>query len=302
MVEDVLKSEAPREDFSQRILELFSQVSVRPVAAYRDDIVPEIRQIGAQGIDGYLQAMDSPYWQARVVAVGLVVNGYAPETRDKVFDLVRRAMTDPNKKVRRGALYAVSRLPVSEADRREHLIPLAVLALFDRAKCNRRMASWELQHNWAGEVPLATAVRAMLDERDPATRRWKEYLVRAVLDAQSADGAATPDRASTEHLEAMLASLSDPSSAVRAKAAANLLDLPISHEQKRRQVLPKLVGLLQDRAKRVRRRVAFQLYPWAPDVPADAVEKACRVETDPIARRQLDRLLRKIARHKDQRE
>ena len=210
-------------------------------------------------------------------------------------------MADPSRKVRRQALNVVGRLPVSETDRREHLIPLVVSLLSDQSKRVRLMAAWELGENWAADVPLETAVRAMLDERDPVTRRFKEQLVRAVLDARPADSASAT-KTSTEYLDAHLASLSSPKSAVRAKTAASLLNLPIDLEQKRRLILPKLVGLLQDHAKRVRRRVAYEVYPWAPDVPADAVEKAYRTETDPIARDQLRRLLNRIGKHATERE
>ena len=57
--------------------------------------------------------------------------------------------------------------------------------------------------------------------------------------------------------------------------------------------MPLAVGMLNDRARRVRWRAAYELGAWAADVPLDIVEKACRAEMHDGTRRMMQHLLQK---------
>ena len=69
--------------------------------------------------------------------------------------------------------------------------------------------------------------------------------------------------------------------------------LRLSDRRRRKDVVRLLARMLTDPAKRIRWRVAWQLLPWAADVPLDLVEKACRAETHARVRPHIDELLRK---------
>ena len=64
MVEDVLKSEAPKEDFSRRVFELLSG----EVRLSHQELVAELRRIGMDGFEGAARAAASPRWQTRRMA------------------------------------------------------------------------------------------------------------------------------------------------------------------------------------------------------------------------------------------
>ena len=55
-----------------------------------------------------------------------------------------------------------------------------------------------------------------------------------------------------------------------------------------------VVPMLQDRAKRVRRAAAAELYPFAADVPAAMVQQALAAERDSESRKRLELLNSRI--------
>jgi RNA polymerase sigma-70 factor (ECF subfamily) len=295
MVEDVLKSEAPDEDFRERVLELLKQKAQQWLERF-DDVWPDLHALGAGGIEGFAKAFESPHPRLRCLVVDALHVCNAEEDRQAIAALLHRAFRDPNPHVRSLAIRTtLERAPLDEAFTRREFLPLAVALLFDPAKRVRWRAAWELRSHWAHDVPLEKAVRAMLDEPNPGLRQLKERLVRAVLEASASteDGARAPSRRSLEHVDALRADLSDKNASIRIRAAKQLLGMPVDEEQKRQQILPMVLPLLHDRAKRVRWRVAYELYPWAAYVSIDEIERACRTETYAAARDKLARLLRK---------
>ena len=293
MVEDVLKSEAPQEDLAQRVFDVLSQRS-----GHEHEIMVGLRRLGAESaIDAFVRAAESAHAETRYRAVDFVGWFEAAEHTEKIVDLLKRAMGDPNQGVRAGALRAaLERLGCSDERKRSEFVPLIVQLLFDPAKRVRYRAAWHLQRGWAADVPLGKAARALLEEPNRVVRQAKEDLVRAVLDAQAphAEPAIRPGNRD-ERLATLKQKLSSPNSAVRAGAATGLLWLPMDMRRKRLEVIPLVVGMLTDRSRRVRWRTAYELFGWAADVPIDAVEKACRAETHPGPRRFMQELLRVAA-------
>lgn len=189
MVEDVLKSEAPREDFAGRVLEVLSlrrPRPPRPCMPWRE-MVAELRQIGSRGIEGYVKAMDSPHSPIRVTAMSMIRHGVSDETRETVIALLKASLNDPNKRVRRNAVDAILDVEVSDERRRDEFVPLVLERLGDVSNRVRRRAAYALSLN-AADVPWPQAAEALLAERDPGTRWFMAGLMRAILQARHRAG------------------------------------------------------------------------------------------------------------------
>ena len=185
VVEEVLKSEAPKEDFAKNVFDILCQHRASGDHPYAHlgwgQLVEELRRMGPKGMEGFVQAFQSPHSPTRALAAHMLnATGITGET---VIELLKRALSDPNRKVRRSALEALlqDEMDVSDERKRKEFVPLVVPLLRDRSKRVRRLASWHLQHGWSGEVPLETAARAVLEEKDRVTRRLLEGLLRTVL-------------------------------------------------------------------------------------------------------------------------
>ena len=164
MVEDVLKSEAPREDFSRRVYEaLTAKLSW-------SQRVDQLSEVGAKGLDGWLRAFRSPNYRHRRTVMAHQRRMHSPETLETVLAVLKEALKDRNKKVRRSAADGVLSVPVSEQRKRAELVPLVVPLLEDCSKRVRRMAAFYLLP-YADLVPLVLAVKALAGEPD-VNKRW----------------------------------------------------------------------------------------------------------------------------------
>jgi len=189
MVEDVLKSESPKEDFAERVAGMLSRYRPRGDALsipYRE-LVSELKKIGSRGVGGFVKALESPHSPTRITAAGVIRMCESGDTREVVIELLKSALNDPNKKVRRNAVDAILRIDVSTERRRREFMPLVVKRLADVSKRVRRRASYCLSLH-AGDVDWRAAARALLDERDPKTRSSMRWMLRAVLEAQAGEG------------------------------------------------------------------------------------------------------------------
>ena len=185
MVEDVLKSEAPKDEFAERVLEVLSRRRPRDAGLRMPwrELVAELKRIGSRGIQGFARALESPHSPTRVAATALIRTGESHDTKETVIELLKRALGDPNKKVRRNAVDAILRIDLPGGRRREELMPLVLTRLGDVATRVRRRAAYCLSRQ-AADVPWEPAARALLRERDPITRKFMEELLRAILDAR----------------------------------------------------------------------------------------------------------------------
>lgn len=129
-------------------------------------------------------------------------------------------------------------------------------------------------------------IRAMQVPHWP-TRAFAVGLVDAVLE-ETRPG----DDARSTLAEVLLQGLRDRNKRVRTTAAAMVLHLDLPEQTRRLRILPALVALLRDPTWRVRRRVAYELWDWAGQVPLAEVALALAVERHPLARQALAELAR----------
>lgn len=180
MVENVLKSEAPKDDFAGRVFELLSGLRARNTEDRIpwEKVVAELKRIGSRGIEGFVKALQSPDSPTRVAATSMV--GHLPDTREFLVEMLKKSLADPNKKVRRFAVPSLLNMDVDEERKRRELVPLAIALLTDRSKRVRRSAAYELQ-DWAASVPIEDVVKAHLAESDREASKHQKMLLHAIV-------------------------------------------------------------------------------------------------------------------------
>ena len=189
MVEDVLKSESPDEDFATRVHEVLSRYRPQgdgPKMRW-PEIVAELKRIGSRGAEGFARALESPHSPTRMLAMQLIGQCEADDTREFVVELLKKGLTDPSKKVRRNAVDAILRIDVSDERRRTELTPLVVERLTDESNRVRRRAAYVLSLYPDG-VPWQAVMAAAARERDPQARDALRGLMRAALRVDAARG------------------------------------------------------------------------------------------------------------------
>ena len=184
MVENVLKCEAPKEDFAARVLDIlarFTSPEIEDRIPWRD-VYTELRRIGPRGIEGYVRAVECPHSHIRNAAVHMSRFSESPDTRETIVRLTKAGLKDPNKRVRRSAVDLLLAVDVPAERRREEFVPLAIPLLWDVSKRVRKRAAYALSWH-PDEVPLEPVLQALIDERDPDVRIWKIGLLGEVLNA-----------------------------------------------------------------------------------------------------------------------
>jgi len=190
MVEETLKSEAPKEDFSRRVFDLVNRYD-RPGLDPDtwDAIREEIKRIGVLGVEGFTRAMAMPHNWTRRFAMGHAVSAHetakpeAREAKEVIVDLLKNALEDPNRKVRAWSAYNLLYLRVPERRIREEFLPLIFPLLEDPSWLVRWRVAFGLAERWPEDVPLELAARALAKERGKA-RCMVEDLVLAILRAR----------------------------------------------------------------------------------------------------------------------
>lgn len=188
MVEDVLKSEAPKENFGKQVFEILSRYQ-RPKVPWQEweEIAAKLREIGAAGVDGFAQAFGSRHSPTRIFATKmLIMSGRGQRYAE---ELLKKALADPNRHVRKGAFLSLLNIMEADEDKRRDLMPCVLSLLTDRSKRNRATVPWYLCHagDYAKDVPLECVARAVVSEPIPWIREQMIELMRAVLEAQDAN-------------------------------------------------------------------------------------------------------------------
>jgi RNA polymerase sigma-70 factor (ECF subfamily) len=183
LVEDVLKSGAPKEDFGERVFDILSRYQ-RPAVPWQkwDEIESELRQIGTQGLDGFMKALESPHSRTRIFALRML---HASGLSDEAFEeLLKKLLADPNRKVRKMAFMTLFYIMLNNESKRERLMPHFLSFLTDRSKKVRGVL-WYVCHvgDLPKYIPMERVMRAFLDEKDPGFQRGLADLMRAILDA-----------------------------------------------------------------------------------------------------------------------
>ena len=186
MVEDTLKSEAPAEDFGEKVFELLSREgrSAEPISDEIPEIVRELKQIGTKGVEGLVRALQSSDQRTRGVAIWMIrESGVGP---DPVVKELKQFLSHTNQGVRGAACKALLKLDLEEKRKRREFVPLVVPLLFDATRNVRACAAAALR-DWARDVPLEAAARALAQEADGRVRRQLAPLVLDVLDARKGE-------------------------------------------------------------------------------------------------------------------
>jgi RNA polymerase sigma-70 factor (ECF subfamily) len=193
LVEDVLKAGAPKEDFGKQVFEILSRYR-RPAVPWQkwDEIASRLREIGTEGMDGFIKALESPHSRTRIFATRMFLASM--QSNKIVEELLKKSLTDSSKKVRKIAFLALlgimardnDGLIMYDEDKCRELMPYVLPLLTDKSKLIRGSVAGYLRYydGCAKYVPLAKVARAIVNEKDPGVRQTMEELMRAVLDAQ----------------------------------------------------------------------------------------------------------------------
>jgi len=182
MVEDVLKAGAPGEDFARRVFEILSQRASQAESPYAHErwnrTVAELQKIGARGFEGFARALESPYSATRVFTMNMLSRPGVSQKGEAAVELLKKALADPNRKVRRWAAEALLLADAADSRKQSEFVPLVVPLLVDHSIRVRRAAAWSLVE-FAPNVPLEAIVNALLAETDHHTRRLQKNLLHA---------------------------------------------------------------------------------------------------------------------------
>lgn len=188
VVEDVLKSEAPKEDFGERVFDILSRYG-RPNIPWGelDEVASKLREMGVQGMRGFIKALESPYFQTRRFAVIMLSDSGL--SQEVIEQWLRKALNDRSRKVRKNAFLELAHIIYEDESKREDIIPCLLPLLTDLSWHIRYYVAWYLHYyyDYAKYVPLDCVVSAFLDEKDQRVRRNLEKLMRAVLEARQSD-------------------------------------------------------------------------------------------------------------------
>jgi RNA polymerase sigma factor (sigma-70 family) len=184
MVEDVLKSESPREDFARKVFAILCQYHPQGKHPYQHlgwrDTIETLRNIGGSGLDGFTRAMESRHSPTRVFAMHMLEHHNAPQHTEVIVQLLLKALSDPNRKVRRHAVEALLGSDQATERKRREFVPRIIPLLGDPSSRVRRNTAYDLA-DWWQDVPLGTATRALLAEKDPEARKRLKRLVHAIV-------------------------------------------------------------------------------------------------------------------------
>ena len=188
MVSDTLKENAPGEDFSRRVYELLSRYPAKTRRPPRDEnrnAMAELETIGPAGFDGFRQALNSPHWPTRTYAIKTLRN-FPPLRAEQTETLLRQALNDRNRRVRRQCASALFGLGTTPKKRKE-LIQLLTPLLLDDSHRVRRIVAGSLLRNskWWPVIPVAPVAEALLWAETPKTRALMEKLLRELVSSDN---------------------------------------------------------------------------------------------------------------------
>ncbi|MHC4713529.1 MAG: sigma-70 family RNA polymerase sigma factor [Planctomycetota bacterium] len=186
MVENALKSGRPSDDFADKVFDMLCQNRTGTGNPYATSswhkTVAELRAIGGRGIDGFIRALESPHSPTRVFAAHMLQRQTAAQSGQEIWEALKKALGDPNRKVRRWAVEALMHAypGASEERKRREIVPLVIPLLSDRSSRVRRDAAWTLV-DYASDVPIEAVVKALLAETDRESRKRQKVLLHAIV-------------------------------------------------------------------------------------------------------------------------
>jgi RNA polymerase sigma-70 factor (ECF subfamily) len=187
LVKDTLTSEKPDDNFGEQVFTIIRQYATergRKWTEGRDHILA----MGLDGIEGLQKAIESPHGLTRRkiphLIVGLYRRAAQDHRREVLVELLKKCLTDPNKKVREFAVTSLFLLDVEEDRKHDEFVPLVVDRFADRLGIVRYVTAQRLCRYFKN-VPLDKASAALV-KADEKTRRVMTPLVGRIIENQAA--------------------------------------------------------------------------------------------------------------------
>jgi RNA polymerase sigma-70 factor (ECF subfamily) len=183
MVQEVFHEEAPGEEFADCVFETVNAYGKGYTSPWEPDRVVQVQQYAEKGFAGFTRALNTPHWRTRRDALALLEMAFPTHFEDAI-ELIKQCLEDTNKTVRWIALeMLLDRTGVSEDRIRGEFLPLILPMLFDRSREVRSCVAHNLG-NWAADVPLETAARAVVAEPSERNLDTMRHLLQQVLEVQ----------------------------------------------------------------------------------------------------------------------
>ena len=177
MVEEVLHEGSPDGSFAERVFALLNAYPDRH-NMWSPEIEDELSRLGSTGVDGFALALDSPHWQTRRAAVSYLDS--LPVT-DEVVALLRKALEDANKKVRKFALGTVPELDMAPESRHREFAPLVNRMLTDPSRQVRQQLTVLWTDSYLPFLSTVKVADALSAEQHPQIKgQLQELLIRLV--------------------------------------------------------------------------------------------------------------------------
>lgn len=185
MVQEVFNEEAPGEEFADRVFETVNAYGKGYTSPWEPDRVAQVQQYAEKGFAGFIRALNTPHWRTRRDALALLEMAF-PTHLEEAIELIKRCLKDTNKTVRWIAFeMLLDKTGVPEDRVRQEFLPLILPMLFDRSREVRTCVAHNLC-DWAADVPLETAARAVVAEASDRNLGTMRHLLQKVLEAQAA--------------------------------------------------------------------------------------------------------------------
>lgn len=236
------------------------------------------------------------------------INGYSQEEIARMQEVplgtVKRRLHDARNRLKEEMMDLaedVLRKNAPKEDLSERVFSL--LCQYDRRRLpwsEGGKADWEAAQSELRRIGIEGVegfVKAM-EVPHALTRRFTLGMMRTVYNAATAGGTDRKEVLVSLVIQAM----QDRNRKVRMWSGERLLHLDVEDERKRREFVPQVVSLLRDPTPRVRERAAYELLPWAADVPIEAAALALAEESDARVRGGMARLIKAIIAAQGQKE
>lgn len=189
MVEEVLRDEAPKEEFADRVFQLLNlhDSKVRD----RWSMMEELNRIAAAGAEGFGRALALPHTSSRTWTLTMMRHSPVPAT-EELIAMVKQCLKDPSKKVRRRAASVMMGLDVPEQRRYEEFVPLMAALLFDKSRIVRRFAA-NPRRLGVLHYPLELVIAARARETDAHNRGLMERIAEMIAEQRLAQEGGLPN-------------------------------------------------------------------------------------------------------------
>ena len=128
LVKDALTAERPGDEFGDQVFELIRKCATGQLP--KRDCLDGTAPIMLQGFDGLVRALESPHAWTRRIALNMIQLSLPriedEASRNKLIEVIKGALRDSNRRVRRAAMAALLRCDVSDERKANEFVPLVI--------------------------------------------------------------------------------------------------------------------------------------------------------------------------------